>query len=92
MGDERLERGAAPVSQVLTREGATRAGVQAELEARRRLLSALETGGPRNRNVVQAIIGGAHMWDRVVKPMLAAGEIKVARGRGGRFGLPKDMK
>lgn len=65
-----------------------RQAVGHELLIRQRLLEALSTGGPRSRNVVVGIVGGEAWYARVVEPMLAAGEIVMRGGRGGRIGLP----
>lgn len=58
-----------------------------ELETRRKLIDALKEGGPRSRNVVIGIVGGLDAYNRIVRPMLAAGELVMKRARGGRIHL-----
>lgn len=58
------------------------------IRVRARLLEALKVGGERSRNVVVGIVGGEENYQRIVVPMLAAGEIVMRRARGGRIGLP----
>lgn len=60
-----------------------------ELERRSALLEALKIGGERSRNVVVGIVGGEENYKAIVEPMIAAGEIVMHRGRGGRIRLPR---
>lgn len=64
-----------------------RQAVRDELAIRARLLEALRIGGDRSRNVVVGIVGGEENYRRIVEPMLAAGELKMRRARGGRIGV-----
>lgn len=71
----------------LTAEDLRRAQIAGEVSTRLRLIGALREGGPRSRNVVIGIVGGLDAYNRIVRPMLAAGELVMKRARGGRIHL-----
>jgi hypothetical protein len=64
-----------------------RQAVSDELRIRAKLLEALRTGGERSRRMVVNIVGGEENFERIVRPMLAAGELYTRRCRGGRIGV-----
>lgn len=71
----------------LTAEDLRRACIAGEVAIRKRLIEALREGGARSRNVVIGIVGGLDAYNRIVRPMLDAGELVMKRARGGRISL-----